>query len=186
MLRVIKRLRKKYSDEELKEIYAHPHDANNWHDHLIRVSTTQALVKWISLDEDIKSIADLSCGNAAIAKSVSGVELHLGDYAPGYQYTGPIEETINQIPHVDLFILSETLEHLDDPKGVLRDIRKKTTKIVLSTPDDAKDDPNPEHYWSWNYEDVKDMLVGAGFEPFVLNRLQLEDYLYDYQIWAAE
>jgi hypothetical protein len=182
----MKRLRDKYSEEELKEIYAKPHNANNWHDHLIRVSTTQALVKWIALDEDVKSIADLSCGNAAIAKCISNVKLYLGDYAPGYKYCGAIEETIHQIPHVDLFILSETLEHLDDPERVLKDIRTKTTNLVLSTPDNAGDDPNPEHYWSWDTDDIRKLLKRTGFKPFVLNKLQLVNYLYDYQIWGAK
>ena len=185
---MIKRVRPKYSDAELKRIYARPHDHKNWHDHLIRVSQTSEMVKWICLDENVKTGADLSCGNAAIVNSVFAprpIKWHLGDFARGYQYHGPIEETIKQIPDVDIFVLSETLEHLDDPGKVLWEIRQKTKTIVLSTPDDAGDDPNPEHYWSWNTTDIEDMLKDVGFEPFVLNQLKLYDYLYDFQIWGA-
>jgi hypothetical protein len=182
---MIKRTRPKYSDAELKKIYAKPHDASNWHDHLIRVSTTQEIAKWIALDEDVKSVADLSCGNGAIIDSIPNVRRYKGDYALGYEFVGPIEETILQIPQVDMFILSETIEHLDSPQFVLDRIREKTRYLVLSTPDDAGDDPNPEHYWSWSSDDVKGMLEKAGFNPFVLNKLNLVDYLYDYQIWGA-
>jgi|ERR1044072_2618402 hypothetical protein len=183
---MIKRLRPKYTEQQLKQIYAKPHDAKNWHDHLIRVAQTAELVKWICLDESVKIGADLSCGNANIANSTPmHIGWHLGDYAPGYEYTGPIEETIKQIPNVDIFILSETLEHLDDPGKVLWEIRQKTKHLVLSTPDDAGDDPNLEHYWSWNSDDIKAMLKDVGFEPFVLNKLQLVEYLYDYQIWGC-
>lgn len=182
---MIKRVRPKYTDIQLKEIYARPHDSRFWHDHSIRVSQTSELAKWIASNEDVNTVGDLSCGNALIAKSIPCVKIYLGDFAPGYRYEGPIEKTIKDIPHVDLFILSETLEHLDNPQFVLDRIREKTKYIVLSTPDNAGDDPNPEHYWSWNMNDVKVMLYKAGFEVFVSNQLRLKDYLYDFMILGA-
>jgi hypothetical protein len=183
---MIKRLRPKYTDQQLKQIYAKPHDSKQWLDHWIRVAQTREMVKWVCEFDYIKKAADLSCGNANIANATDpSINWYLGDYAPGYEFTGPIEETIHQISNIDLFVLSETLEHLDDPGKVLWEIRQKTRYIVLSTPDNAGDDPNPEHYWSWDTDDIKSMLIDVGFEPFVLNKLQLVDYLYDYQIWGA-
>ena len=183
---MIKRLRPKYTEEQLKEVYNHPHDHRNWTDHLIRVSQTAEMVRWICMDEAVKTGADLSCGNAHIANQQDPrIRWYLGDFAPGYEFTGPIEQTIHQIPGVDIFLLSETLEHLDDPGKVLWEIRQKARFIVLSTPDDAGDDNNPEHYWSWSVDDVEGMLKDVGFEPFVLNQLKLYDYYYDFQIWGA-
>jgi hypothetical protein len=185
---MIKRLRPAYTAAQLKEVYSKPHDANNWQDHLIRVSITQELAKWTARTYAVKSAADLSCGNAAIINSLPPeIEKYLGDFAPGYKYTGALEQTIRQIPSVDLFILSETIEHLDNPLETLDRIRHKTNYLVLSTPDDAGDDTNPEHYWSWDSEDIKYMLKKAGFEDvLVYNKLVLNEYMYDYQIWVVK
>lgn len=178
------RTRPKYSDEELKEIYARPHDHKNWHDHLIRVEATKQVAKWMF---DGHSAADLSCGNAEIAKSLNVKEkLYLGDFASGYEYYGPMEKTINEIPRVDLFICSETLEHLDDPDLVLRKIRQKTNKLLVSTPLDNWGDPNPEHYWAWSKSDVEVMLRLAGFIPEIYMAIELPNYLYNYQIWGCK
>lgn len=182
---MIKRLRPKYSNEELKCIYAEPHNHKRWHDHLIRVSVTTEVAKWRSIS-DVESAADLSCGNGAIIDSLNGIKKYKGDFAEGYEFCGPIEETIELIPNVDLFILSETIEHLDEPQKVLEKIRNKTKYLLLSTPDGEDNDDNPEHYWGWDTEGIESMLKKAGFEPVVLNVLKLKEYLYDYQIWLCK
>jgi hypothetical protein len=138
--------------------------------------------------ETAKTIGDLSTGDAAIPKGLAA-EWHtllLGDLAPGYLYHGPIEETIKQIRDVDLFILSETLEHLDDPDQVLKDIRMKSKSLLLSTPLDEDNDGNPEHYWSWNKDDVRLMLVSAGWSPDIYSSVQFESLNnYGFQIWGC-
>lgn len=175
-------MRSKYTDEELAKIYAKPHDHRNWHDHIIRVEMTKQIAKWVSLD--CTTVADLSCGNGEIIDSLNLMSFK-GDFATGYQFHGPIERTINEIPNVDLFICSETIEHIDDPDLVLRKIRNKTKNLILSTPESAWNDNNPEHYWAWSADDIKGMLIEAGFTPYLYNLLELKDYLYDYQIWAC-
>lgn len=178
------RTRPKYSDEELKEIYAKPHDHKYWHDHLIRVEATKQVAKWMF---DGHSVADLSCGNGEIAKSLNAEQTFLGDYAPGYEYEGPIDETINKLPiFVEMFICSETLEHLDDPDHTLMLIRESTDKLIVSTPMDNWGDPNPEHYWAWSKSDVEVMLRLAGFEPEIFMAIELPNYLYNYQIWGCK
>lgn len=179
------RLREKYNDEELKDIYKVPHRHNLWYDHIVRVNTTIALAKSVL---NPSSVADLSAGDAAIINALDAPKKYIGDYAPGYTYTGPIEKTILEIPKVDLFICSETLEHLDDPDVVLKEIRKKTKWLVLTTPDGENNSNNPEHYWGWNSQDVREMLVTAGFNPFILNLLQFQEkrFVYNYQMWVCE
>jgi hypothetical protein len=140
------RLRPKWPDEELAKIYARPHDHRRWRDHHLRIGVTTAVATWMA-DAGLGSAADLSCGNGAVLNAVKSTTKFYGDYAPGYTYTGPIEETIDQIPHVDLFICCETLEHLDDPGAALVKIREKASMILLSTPVDNWGDPNPEHSW---------------------------------------
>jgi 2-polyprenyl-3-methyl-5-hydroxy-6-metoxy-1,4-benzoquinol methylase len=132
--------------------------------------------------------ADLSAGDASIINALDLRERHIGDYAPSYQYNGPIETTIHQIPDVDLFICSETLEHLDNPDSVLLDIRNKTKWLFVSTPMGETSDENPEHYWGWDDKGVREMLESAGFETVVLSTLEFRspEYKYKYQMWVAK
>lgn len=158
-----RRLRPAYTPDELARIYATPHDHTHWDDHKIRVGVTIEACRWVLRRSEVRTGADLSCGDAAILGALDVDRVILGDYAPGYEHTGPIEETIERIPPVDLFVCSETLEHVDQPDEVLTQIRKKTNWLVLSTPVDAFHDVNPEHYWAWDRQGVESMLAAAGF-----------------------
>jgi len=181
------RLRPAYTADELAKIYATPHDHTQWQDHLARVVMTAQFVR-TAAGTIRGDAADLSCGDGAILKSVDveGGRL-FGDYAPGHEYVGPIEETIDQIPGVDLFVCTETLEHLDDPDLVLKQIRGKARFLALSTPIGAWGDTNPEHYWVFSRAGVEDMLNAAGFSPHAFMEL---DYRpaggdYTYGVWVA-
>jgi hypothetical protein len=140
-----------------------------------------------------RSVADLSCGNAYIANTLverhghEWTRLYRGDFAPGYEFTGPIEQTIDEIPDVDVFVLSETIEHLDDPDAVLRQIRAKAKALILTTPDGEDNDLNDQHYWGWDTEAMKYMLLNAGWNPETLTTLSFHDpvYIYTYQIWTC-
>lgn len=158
-----KRLRPAWGPEDLARIYATPHDHTQWQDHVLRVDATIDVARKLIEGETVQTAADLSCGSAAVLRALDIPELHLGDYAAGYQYTGPIEQTIDEIPDVDLFVCTETLEHLDHPDTVLEQIREKSRLLVLSTPVDNWDDRNLEHYWAWSEADVIAMLETAGF-----------------------
>lgn len=178
------RLRPKYSTEDLKFLYDKPHQHDKWIDHKQRVESTIALAKWFP---SVKSVADLACGDAYILKNLNLETNYLGDYALGYEFTGPIEKTITQIPHVDLFILSETIEHINDPDALLKQIRDKTNYLILTTPKGEKTNENPQHYWGWDKEDMHDMLVQAWFKPEVYQELEFADpsLIYTYQMWGC-
>jgi hypothetical protein len=185
------RLRDAPTADELAVLYAKPHQHRLWTDHRIRVDVTTALA--VSMLQGVRPVvADLSCGDAAIARRLQlghNARLILGDYTPGYQHTGPIEETIHALADgaAQLFICSETIEHLDDPDAVLKAIRAKTDRLVLSTPDGETDGANPEHVWGWDAEAVRGMLTGAGFEPQIHTTLDLRPagFVYSYQIWCC-
>lgn len=163
------RLRGPYSPEKLAEIYARPHQHDKWVDHQIRVAVTIQIAH--ALTGPVNAVADLSCGDAAIVRSLRAKRKYLGDFASGYEFEGPLEQTAWAIPHVDLFVCSETLEHVDDPAVALAAIRMKTDALVLSTPVDAFQDTNPEHYWAWSRADVEELLVAAGFRIVIYNEL---------------
>jgi hypothetical protein len=191
---VRQRLRPAHSPEALAEIYAKPHDSTRWNDHIVRVDVTRALVKGLLRvdvpegSNDPPTVADLSCGNGRIASNLGVRNVILGDFAPGYAHTGPIEKTIDEIDPVDVFICSETIEHLDDPDAVLRKIRQKARHLVLSTPIEAWDETNPEHYWAWDREEVEVMLFRAGFPslaPYVELDMRNAWSPYCFGIWVA-
>lgn len=178
------RCRPKYSDEELAEIYAAPWGMQpDWKDHVFRQNATLVLAGRF-ITEDDHTGADLSCGDGYLASHIPNIQWLLGDYASGYQFTGPIEETIRQIPEVDVFLCTETLEHLDDPDAVLRAIRYKAKKLIISTPICQWWDENPEHYWSWDKGGVRKMLRDAGWEPADFEETYCEPG-YSFQCWAA-
>jgi 2-polyprenyl-3-methyl-5-hydroxy-6-metoxy-1,4-benzoquinol methylase len=186
---VIKKLREFHTAKELAEIYATPHDhAIYGRGHGIRVNTTIQLAKDMAYQAKAKSVADLSCGNGAIAKALGIEKMILGDFAKGYEYSGPLEANLRKIDNVDLYICSESIEHVEDPSSVLNLIRKKSQTLVLSTPIDAWYDTNEEHYWAWNRSDVETLLKNAGWTPDVFIMLDTtvfgEPYIYG--MWGCK
>lgn len=181
------RLRPAHPPETLAQIYATPHDHTQWPDHVARVQATVELARLLT-GGPVATAADLSCGDAAILSALDVGTRHLGDYAPGYQYTGPIEQTIEQIPDVDLFVCCETLEHLDDPDAALKAIRSKAKMLLLSTPVEAWGDTNVEHYWAWSADDVTQMLTAAGFEVVGFHLLDFRPVgpqYYAFGVWGC-
>ena len=184
------RTRPAYTPEELEHLYARPHDAAEFEDHARRVAASITMGTKLLAKYRRPTVADLSCGNAEIAHMLPAPRKYLGDMAPGYGIVGPIEETIESIPDVHLFILSETLEHLDDPDAVLRQIRPRTRSLLLSTPltVEGEEDTNPEHYWSWDEQDVLDMLTEAGFTPILYETVdgrEVHPESYLWQVWGC-
>lgn len=180
------RLRPAYTDRQLAQLYAVPHDHRRWPDHHLRVNVTIEVARWVA-GEGVQAAADLSCGNGAILQATPADTRHFGDFAPGYEFAGPIEKTITDLPEVDVFICSETLEHVDDPDLVLAAIRAKAGTLVLSTPVDAWADDNPEHYWAWSRDDVEQMLGAAGFTSLVFTAVDFRPMglPYCFGVWAA-
>ena len=184
------RLRPAPGPKEMQALYPTPHDHTRWADHIIRVDQTIRMAE--QLLPRGGTVADLSCGDAAIARSLEqthGAHAILGDFAEGYEYCGRIEETALCIAPdaVDLWILSETLEHLDDPELVLELIRKRARRLILSTPAGERGAGNPEHLWGWDCEDIGRMLAHTGWTPIDYKLLEHPaGGIYNFMIWAAE
>lgn len=164
---------------DLGETYPAPHDHRQWGEgHAIRVKTTIALACGWARSQGWTSVADLSCGNAAIVEGLGLPVQVLGDVAPGYELCGQIEATVHRIGHVDAFVCSETLEHLEFPKPVLCEIRDRASWLVYSTPVGAWGDENPEHVHAWDAEYVEGMLDDAGWENAETVTVPTEAYTY--------
>jgi hypothetical protein len=178
----MRRLRERHDDAFLAQLYATPHDHTRWADHIERVRATIEFANELCLP--VGRVADLSCGDGTIARALSDDPI-LGDFAPGYEIHGPIEETIWTIDPVDLFICCETIEHLDTPFAVLTLIRTKAQRLLLSCPLIAPDqtDDNVEHYWAFSAEEMHQLLTECGWAP-QWSRLIPGPY-YTYQVWGA-
>lgn len=173
-------------------MYQEPHDHRRYgHGHWLRVETTKLVVRGITDNYTVGSVADLSCGNAEIALSIDNPApvAFLGDFAPGYEFTGPLEQSVWQIPQVDLFICSETIEHLDAPHQALGAIRLKADRLVLSTPVGTNrpgGDDNAEHLWCWDREGVESLLCAAGWTPELFCSVDTRPMeTYNYGIWSC-
>lgn len=180
-------LRPFYSPGDLARLYARPYDHTRWPDHVQRVARTARVLDDLAAAVDARTVADLSCGDGAVV----GQSRHpwarrvLGDYTT----TGPLETGLETLDPVDVYVCSETLEHLEDPDAVLRRIRDVAAHLVLTTPAGERDDANPEHYWGWGTDDLQDMLVAAGWKPREVElfepQVDLAFRYYTFQIWTC-
>jgi hypothetical protein len=138
------------------------------------------------LDPSDRSGADLSCGDGKLLRELPYLEeRYYGDYAAGYEYHGPIEKTIYQIPPVDVFVLCETLEHLDDPISILLIIREKAKKLIFSTVLNETNDENPEHYWGWDRIGMAGLFEKTKWEPQIYRETEEHYGWYQFQIWGC-
>jgi hypothetical protein len=195
---VRKRLRPSHSRRTLDELYGRSDEPLGHQDHRLRIPLTIDVGRWLVNEYGLVSLADLSCGYEALtataiaAGPVALDRVILGDYgevAPQFTNTlrGPIEETILSIRGADLFVCTETIEHLNNPDAVLVEIRDRCRVLLLSTPVGSWDDPTPGHYWAWDRAGVETLLKATGFEPVVYAELDFAapDLFQTFGIWGA-
>lgn len=199
------RLRDARSAEAERALYAstypegYRHD--RWPDHVERVAASVEMISRYA--NNIVTAADLSCGDGAILRGLPELrEIWMGDLStvepsmpgrPFHWYPGAaLPDSLADLPEpVDLYVLSETIEHMDDPDELLRQIASCATYLFLSTPiEERADSGNVEHYWSWGQNDMHQMLQDAGWEPLEFQRLVPRstvhmDHPYHYQLWMA-
>lgn len=176
-----------------------------WPDHVERVKASADLIE--KYRSQIRSAADLSCGDGALLNMISHrlTRAVLGDLngvpvsaavscrARVLETIGhaALPESLTHLDPVDLFILSETLEHMDDPDDLLRRLGDVARYLFVSTPlEESADSGNLEHYWSWGQADVHRMLEAAGWSPLELELLRPVSTrnlpgAYTYQLWMA-
>jgi hypothetical protein len=180
---------------------------DRWPDHVERVKASADLIdRYASL---FRTAADLSCGDGALLNMISR---HLSRAVFGdlngppasalVSCRAPVVETcppgllpgslaVLEDRGVDLFLLSETIEHMDDPDALLKEITRHSRYLFLSTPvDEASWIGNQEHYWSWGQTDVHDMLQASGWSPMELQLFtplstRHLDGAYTFQLWMA-
>jgi hypothetical protein len=184
-----------------------------WPDHIERVQASVDFALPHLSSAMVNSVADLSCGDAAIVEKIllshgpnrirrivlGDLKLNTGIVTGGYDsplyaipsrvelFEGPAETALDAMDPVDLFVCSETVEHLDDPDTFLAAVHGKARHLLLTTPE-AETDPatNPEHYWGWDSLAVSQMLFTAGWHVYdhtIFTPVSADTYRF--QMWMA-
>jgi hypothetical protein len=153
-------------------------------------------------------LADPACGDASIANIATllcpGIRLYLNDISkPQVEKTrdtlllgearSEIQnmdafDHVDYIPRVDVIVLTEILEHLDDPDSLVRKASEKATNLVASSPIGETGTSNHEHTWGWDEDGYYDMLTANGWQvkTVVKQYMNHMGLPYNFQIWTAK
>lgn len=115
---------------------------------------------------------------------------HLEVSFPHKKGVGDIKHAIAMLPtRVDTIVLTEILEHLEDPDEIVALAREKADWLVASSPvEEPEDISNPEHLWSFGRDGYRDMLEHAGWNPYSYTEVGFTDpaLYYTFQIWVCK
>lgn len=176
---------------------------DQWPDHRLRTLVTASAIAWI----EPQSVIDPACGDGSIvlaADKLWGIErvwlsdlsepnilalvVRLDGTRPEWSLSrAPIEQTMGIVGEYDVIVLTEILEHLEDPDAMLRLASTKARFVVASSPEmrPGQDDTNPEHLWMFDREGYRGLLAGNGWRTVQYTHLNFSSE-YDFQIWVAE
>lgn len=170
-----------------------------WRDHVMRLLVTAGAIAWL----DPKSILDPATGDASIIKAAHRLapleHAHLGDVSTaqiadlwgqdfGFRCelsAGDALEFMRRHKKHDVVVLTEILEHVEEPEELLRLAREKGNYLVASSPLNETDRSNHEHLWSWTEAAYRQMLIDTGWRPMVYIPIQFSDYPYTFQLWVC-
>lgn len=126
------------------------------------------------------NVVDLGCGDGGLVsliKKLNNVERVRGyDFQPsnsaGWIERGVTEncsalnfvENWSEVVPADVYVITEVLEHLEDPHGMVRYIHDRGAAIVCSSPwMEYEGNIDACHAWAWDMPGYKQMLTNAGF-----------------------
>jgi SAM-dependent methyltransferase len=125
------------------------------------------------------SVSDLGCGDGgllSLVQDIPGVTAWGYDFSPanaaGWTERGvkasPLDvfgRDADRVKLGDIVVMTEVLEHLKDPHGVLRWVRGEAERLVCSSPFNENDRVHDAcHAWAWDLEGYAAMIESAGFE----------------------
>lgn len=173
-----------------------------WRDHQARTLVTASLVAWLKPTRAV----DPACGDGSILMTADRLypiqHAHFGDIsepniahligATGYKGRGwsfrmaDAIATVSEAPPSDVIVLTEFLEHIEDPDRILSLAKSKARYLVASSPvmRDGQVDDNPEHLWMFDRAGYQGMLVKAGWNVQQYTWLAFPT-MYDFGIWVC-
>ena len=120
-----------------------------------------------------KSVVDLGCGDGGLLALLKdhGIEAYGYDLMPkNIDYAVNIrgvdarytDFNSNNIDYADIAIMTEVLEHMEDPHSVVKNLPSKF--IVASSPYNENDLHHYEfHLWAWNNAGYKRLIEQGGY-----------------------
>jgi hypothetical protein len=98
-------------------------------------------------------------------------------------------DTVESLTAVDAIVLTEIIEHLEDPDALLRLASTKARWLVASSPivPDGNDH-TAQHLWAFDMDGYRQLLTDNGWKPVVWLTAGCIDHPYaaGFQIWGCE
>jgi hypothetical protein len=152
--------------------------------HQGRLRTAAILVHKFSVGPEGRGlntlITDLGCGDGgllSLLRDTGYTHTHGYDFQPsnveGWLERGVLLDCIrlnfieewNDVVRSDVYVMTEVLEHLEDPHGMLRQIRERDAGVVCSSPwMEHEGNIDGCHNWAWDMPGYTKMITDAGFE----------------------
>lgn len=172
----------------------------SWPDHAARTFVTAGLIAWLAPD----FIWDPACGDASILEAsyrlrpfrqafLSDIsEPQIAALSPSFPHQKNVEDLLGGEFFIaaafksNCIVLTEILEHLEDPAQTLRQARAAFSAIVASVPiGDPENGGNHEHLWSWDEAAFEAELRETGWTPIETSTVRLPGVGGNSQIWVA-
>jgi hypothetical protein len=146
--------------------------------HVQRLHAAAAAVTTMTRRYTVTSICDLGAGDGGLLSQLSG--LHIPAWGYDLQQNNvdharvvrradvELLDFVSQpedIAPADLTVITECLEHLDDPHAMVRWIAEGSRYIVASSPFLETEETHDDcHVWVWDDVGYEDLLSDNGFE----------------------
>jgi hypothetical protein len=154
-----------------------PHLEQGWHrGRLLRAAQ---FVSEAVTELGTATVSDLGCGDGgllSLVQDIPGATAWGYDFSPANAAGWPERGVTAYAKDVfgadrptvqvgDVVVMTETLEHLADPHGVLRWVRYPARWLVCSSPFNENDHMHDAcHAWAWDLEGYARMITEAGWE----------------------
>jgi 2-polyprenyl-3-methyl-5-hydroxy-6-metoxy-1,4-benzoquinol methylase len=186
--------------QEVSADYQVVRDNTLWPDHVLRSLLTAGAVAWLKPE----TVCDPACGDASIVTLANRIHpirrAYLNDISVpqitalreanlGYKVTfsaGDAGVALRRMGPADVIVLTEILEHIEDPDQLLRMARIRGRFLVASSPLNEQDNNNHEHIWGWDKAGYGDMLRAAGWEPIAYTEVFPRPFYYTFQLWVCQ
>jgi hypothetical protein len=135
-------------------------------DHAPRMKATARLI-W---DLSPESVSDLGCGDGGLLHLLKGIPSWGYDFTPANSLgwgergvEGYSADVFNDkyVPRWgELVVMTEVLEHLKDPHGILEWVSQNCRYLLASSPwgETPTSHDNDCHIWAWDFQGYKDLI----------------------------
>jgi SAM-dependent methyltransferase len=133
----------------------------------------------LCLQHDVKTVSDLCCGDGGLLQHLTPFFKDNGIEAWGYDFQ-PANVSAARARNVDvrfgdainedvdmgqLVIMTECLEHFEDPHAMVNKVAEKAHYIVISSPNGETPEAHYElHTWGWSWPAYEKLLTRSGFK----------------------